>query len=90
MALCNLLKPEKLEKENKYLCEKCEKKVFSLILNQVDAMKIVNFEKLQKILIMQINRFEYDRKTESRRKIFDKVTFPQVLDINIFLKYIIR
>ena len=29
MALCNLLKPEKLEKENKYLCEKCEKKVFS-------------------------------------------------------------
>ena len=48
-------------------------------------MKIVNFEKLPKILIMQFNRFEYDRKTESRRKIFDKVTFPQLLDMNIFL-----
>jgi ubiquitin C-terminal hydrolase len=27
MALCNLVKPEKLEKDNQYFCEQCKVKV---------------------------------------------------------------
>jgi ubiquitin carboxyl-terminal hydrolase 47 len=79
MALCNLLKPEKLQGDNQYYCEKCQKKV--------DAIKYISFEKLPKILILQFNRFDYDFQTESRKKIFDKVTFPQILNMNTFLEY---
>lgn len=78
MALCNLLKPEKLTDDNQYFCEKCETKV--------DALKFIAFNSLPKILMFQFNRFDYDFKTESRKKIFDKVSFPQVLNMNVFLE----
>lgn len=87
MALCNILKPEKLQKQNQYFCEKCIKKVKFFYKIKVDALKFLSFEKLPKILILQFNRFEYDLKTESRRKVFDKMTFPQILNMNIFLRY---
>ena len=87
MALCNLIKPEKLEKENQYFCELCKAKVYKNHDIKVDAIKYLSFENLPKILIVQLNRFEYDFKSDTRRKLFDKVTFPQILNMNIFLKY---
>ena len=54
---------------------------------KVDAIKYLSFVNLPKILIVQLNRFEYDFKSDTRRKLFDKVTFPQILNMNIFLKY---
>jgi ubiquitin C-terminal hydrolase len=78
MAFTNFLKIEKLEKDNQYYCEQCDKKV--------DAHKYLKFTKLPKILFLQLNRFEYDYMSDSRRKICDKVTFPLHLDMNPFIK----
>ena len=78
MAFTNFLKVEKLDADNQYYCEFCKKKV--------DALKYLKFTKLPKILFLQMNRFEYDYITESRRKICDKVTFPVILNMNTFFK----
>jgi ubiquitin carboxyl-terminal hydrolase 47 len=55
---------------------------------EVDAVKYISFVTLPKILIVQFNRFEYDFESDSRRKLFDKVTFPQILNMNTFLRYV--
>lgn len=55
---------------------------------EVDAIKYISFVTLPKILIVQFNRFEYDFESDSRRKLFDKVTFPQILNMNTFLRYV--
>lgn len=78
MAFSNFLKTERLEKDNQYLCGVCNKKV--------DALKYVKFTKLPKILFLQLNRFEYDIMTDGRKKIGDRLTFPQILNMNLFLK----
>ena len=77
MGFLNYLRQEKLVDTNQYFCSKCEKKV--------DALKYSKFVKLPQILFLQLNRFEYDYLTESRRKICDRVTFPMILDMNDFL-----
>lgn len=76
MALSNYLKVEILDKDNKYYCETCQKKV--------DAKKFIKLEKLPNVLLFQLNRFEYDYVTDSRKKINDKVTFPLILDMNLY------
>jgi len=53
---------------------------------KVDALKLLKFEKLPKILFLQINRFDYDFITDTRKKLYDKFTFPKVLNFNHFLK----
>ena len=78
MAFYNFLKPEKLEGGNQYFCSKCDKKV--------DAIKFIRFNKVPKILFLQLNRFEYDPMTDSRKKVFDKVTFPLIFNMNDFKK----
>ncbi len=76
MALSNYLKVEVLEKDNQYSCDVCKKKV--------DAKKFIKFEKLPNCLLFQLNRFEYNFMTDMRMKITDKVTFPLILDMNLF------
>ncbi len=78
MALCNFLKSEKLTGDNRYACGKCDRKT--------DALKYCKFDKLPKILFFQLGRFEFDYNTFSRKKINDLVTFPLVLNMNIFMK----
>ena len=78
MALCNFLKSEKLTDDNKYACGNCAKKT--------DALKYSKLDKLPKLLFIQLGRFEFDFDTLSRKKIYDLVTFPQVLNMNMFLK----
>ena len=46
----------------------------------------MKFEKLPKILFLQLNRFEYDFITDTRKKLFDRFTFPKILNLNDFLK----
>ncbi len=76
MALSNYIKPEVLENENQYSCDICKRKV--------NANKFIKFEKLPKVLFLQFNRFEYNFITDSRVKITDKITFPMILNMNLF------
>lgn len=46
----------------------------------------MKFLKLPKILFLQMNRFDYDFYTDSRRKLFDRFTFPQILNLNTFME----
>jgi len=76
MALSNYIKPEILEKDNQYSCDSCKK--------MVDAKKFIKFESIPKVLLLQLNRFEYNFMTDMRVKITDRVTFPLILDMNLF------
>jgi hypothetical protein len=44
----------------------------------------MKFIKFPKILFLQLNRFDYDFITDSRRKLFDKFNFPRILNLNSF------
>jgi ubiquitin C-terminal hydrolase len=78
MAFDNFVKPEILEKDNQYFCEKCNKKV-----NQ--AAKFIRFNKFPKILFIQLSRFEFDFQTGDRKKIYDSVSFPLDLNLNKYI-----
>ena len=78
MAFMNFIKPENLDGDNKYFCEKCNKKV--------KAEKYTSFENFPKILFLQLGRFYYDFTTEQRQKINDRVPFPLILNCNKFMK----
>jgi len=52
---------------------------------KVDAVKLLKIEKLPKILFLQLNRFEYDFITDTRKKLYDRFTFPNILNFNEFL-----
>ena len=78
MAFMNFIKPESLEGDNQYFCEKCNKKV--------NAEKYTSFDTFPKILFLQLGRFYYDFTTEQREKINDRVPFPLILNCNKYLK----
>ena len=78
MAFMNLIKPEKLEGDNKYFCSKCNKKC--------DAEKFYRFIKFPKIFFIQLGRFFYDFQIDQRRKIDDYFSFPLVLNLNKYKK----
>lgn len=46
----------------------------------------MRFERLPKILFLQLNRFEYDYISDCRKKLYDRFTFPKILNLNNFLK----
>ena len=77
-ALAFYLGIERLEGDNKYQCSACDQKV--------DAEKGFKLSKLPKILCLNFNRFALDYTTFQRIKINDKVTFPLVLNMNIFMR----
>ncbi|CAK65339.1 unnamed protein product (macronuclear) [Paramecium tetraurelia] len=77
-ALYYYIKPEKLEGDNKYLCQNCNDKT--------DANKGFRLKSLSDIFTIQLNRFEFDMNTFERKKVNDYVSFPFVLDMNNFLK----
>ena len=78
MAFMNFIKPEKLEGDNQYFCEKCNKKV--------DAEKFSQFKIFPKILFLQLGRFYYDFEADRRQKINDRVPFPLILNCNKYMK----
>ena len=78
MALENYLKPEILEGDNQYNCDKCNKKV-----NAEKGLKII---KSPPVLVIHLARFTIDWDTMQRIKIYDRVTFPFILNMNDYIK----
>ncbi|XP_064489986.1 ubiquitin carboxyl-terminal hydrolase 47-like isoform X2 [Ornithodoros turicata] len=77
-ALCAFVTPETLEGSNQYFCERCGKKC--------DAHKGLKFIKFPYLLTLQLKRFDFDPVTMHRIKLNDKVTFPEILNLNQFIK----
>lgn len=73
------LKPEILDGDNKYYAESEGKKV--------DAIKGLKFGKLPQILSVQLKRFVYDFSADIvvQKKLNDRVTFPMLLDMNVYV-----
>uniref|UniRef100_A0A646QG70 Ubiquitin carboxyl-terminal hydrolase 47 n=1 Tax=Hemiscolopendra marginata TaxID=943146 RepID=A0A646QG70_9MYRI len=77
-ALHAFVQPEVLEDTNQYLCERCDKKC--------DAHKGLKFINFPYLLTLQLKRFDFDYNTMHRIKLNDKVTFPEILNLNSFIK----
>ncbi|CAI5742933.1 unnamed protein product [Hyaloperonospora brassicae] len=71
------LRPEVLDKENQWVCDRCKVKR--------DAIKGLKFSKLPYILMLQLKRFDFDYATMNRIKLHNKVTFPKYLDMNSYV-----
>ncbi|KAL4510068.1 hypothetical protein ABPG72_010261 [Tetrahymena utriculariae] len=75
-AFVNLMRPEQLINENKYLCEICNSKQ--------DAQRGCRIERIPQILTIQLNRFTYDYMMDRRVKLNNKFKFPYILNMNQF------
>ncbi|XP_046413365.1 ubiquitin carboxyl-terminal hydrolase 47 isoform X1 [Neodiprion fabricii] len=76
-ALRAFVQPETLDGTNQYHCEKCNKKC--------NAHKGLKFSKFPYLLTLHLKRFDFDYNTLHRIKLNDKVTFPDVLNLNSFV-----
>eukprot|EP01124_Arcella_intermedia_P018056 TRINITY_DN2502_c0_g1_i3.p1 TRINITY_DN2502_c0_g1~~TRINITY_DN2502_c0_g1_i3.p1 ORF type:complete len:205 (+),score=48.20 TRINITY_DN2502_c0_g1_i3:132-746(+) len=69
--------PDKLEGDNRYYCHTCQKKC--------DALKGSNWIRLPYILTLHLKRFDFDYMTMEKKKLTNKLTFPEILNLNPFL-----
>ncbi|XP_049864801.1 ubiquitin carboxyl-terminal hydrolase 47 isoform X4 [Schistocerca gregaria] len=76
-ALRAFVQHETLDGNNQYFCEKCDKKC--------DAHKGLKFSKFPYLLTLHLKRFDFDYTALHRIKLNDKVTFPEVLNLNSFI-----
>lgn len=74
------VQPEILEGANQYFCEKCNKKC-----NAHKGLKFLTFPYL---LTLQLKRFDFDYTTLHRIKLNDRMTFPEILDLNRFIEVV--
>jgi ubiquitin C-terminal hydrolase/predicted N-acetyltransferase YhbS len=77
-ALEKYVTPEILDGNNQYYCEQCDKKR--------DATKGLEFDTFPYLLTLQLKRFDYDWEADRRIKLMDRVSFPQVLNLNSFVQ----
>ncbi|GAB6023955.1 Ubiquitin carboxyl-terminal hydrolase 47 [Chamberlinius hualienensis] len=77
-ALQAFVQPEVLNGSNQYFCERCDRKC--------DAHKGLKFSTFPYILTLQLKRFDFDYTTLHRIKLNDKVTFPEILNLNCLMK----
>lgn len=77
-ALQAFVTPEILHGSNQYFCEHCNKKC--------DAHKGLKFIKFPYLLTLQLKRFDFDPVTMHRIKLNDRVSFPEILNLNDFIK----
>ena len=75
-CLYDYLKPEALE--DKLNCDECGEKV--------NVTKGTRFSILPEILTLQLNRFELNYTTFQREKVNSFVYFPEILEMDRFLK----
>ena len=68
----NFFSKEELIKDNQYFCEKCQKKV--------DAEKYFEIKQLPKILLIALNRFEFDYKKGYKQKINIPISIPDKIN----------
>ncbi|XP_014675692.1 PREDICTED: ubiquitin carboxyl-terminal hydrolase 47-like [Priapulus caudatus] len=76
-ALQAFVEPETLDGTNQYFCEQCNKKC--------DAHKGLEFVKYPYMLTLQLKRFDFDYSTMHRIKLNEKVTFPEILNLNKYV-----
>eukprot|EP01123_Difflugia_compressa_P011954 TRINITY_DN4952_c0_g1_i1.p1 TRINITY_DN4952_c0_g1~~TRINITY_DN4952_c0_g1_i1.p1 ORF type:complete len:1123 (+),score=226.28 TRINITY_DN4952_c0_g1_i1:470-3370(+) len=76
-ALRKFVEPETLSGDNQYYCDKCNKKT--------DARKGLKFTSFPYLLSLQLKRFDFDFQSLRRIKLNDRVTFPEILDLNPYL-----
>ncbi|KAG7164653.1 Ubiquitin carboxyl-terminal hydrolase 47-like [Homarus americanus] len=77
-ALKAFVEPELLTGNNKYKCSKCD--------SLCDAHKGLKFTRFPYLLTIHLMRFDFDYQTLHRIKLNDKVTFPNILDLNCFVE----
>lgn len=77
-ALRAFVEPELLTGNNKYKCSKCD--------SLCDAHKGLKFTRFPYLLTIHLMRFDFDYQTLHRIKLNDKVTFPNILDLNSFIE----
>ncbi|KAF1765168.1 hypothetical protein GCK72_005120 [Caenorhabditis remanei] len=77
-ALNAFIQPELLDGSNQYMCENCKSKQ--------DAHKGLRITQFPYLLTIQLKRFDFDYNTMHRIKLNDKMTFPDVLDLNEYIK----
>jgi ubiquitin carboxyl-terminal hydrolase 47 len=77
-ALRAFIKPEILDGNNQYQCEKCKSKQ--------DAEKGLRITHFPYLLTIQLKRFDFDYNTLHRIKLNDRMSFPDVLDLNGFIQ----
>ncbi|GAA5951936.1 hypothetical protein JCM8115_005283 [Rhodotorula mucilaginosa] len=75
--LAHSLEPEKLEGDNQYFCETCDKKR--------DAERYQKLTSLPPVLHFSILRFVFDYDTLERRKSQNAISYPLQLDMGQFL-----
>ncbi|XP_071510553.1 ubiquitin carboxyl-terminal hydrolase 38-like [Diadema antillarum] len=73
--LKHYLTPERLVKENRYHCNKCQ--------SLQDAEKSLEITAAPEILIVTLLRFSYDVKLHRRCKILEDVRYPQMLHLEV-------
>ncbi|MFH4980444.1 hypothetical protein AB6A40_007153 [Gnathostoma spinigerum] len=76
-ALQAFIKPEVLDGNNQYFCDRCKRKQ-----NALKGLRITHFPYL---LTIQLKRFDFDYTTLHRIKLNDKMTFPHLLNLNEFV-----
>ncbi|KRW99447.1 hypothetical protein PPERSA_07932 [Pseudocohnilembus persalinus] len=77
-ALKNLITPEKLDQDNQYYCDNCDKKN--------DALKGQKIRAFPDNLTLSLNRFIFDLQTLTRVKLDSEVQFGLELNIQDFLE----
>ena len=76
-GLINFLAPETLDGDNKWFCERCQRRCA--------ARKGLRFDRLPYLLTLQLKRFDYDYATNTRVKLGGEVVFPETLDMTQFM-----
>jgi len=77
-ALKAFVSPETLDDNNQYWCDKCQQKC--------DAHKGLKFSRFPYLLTLHLKRFDFDYNTLHRIKLNDKVTFPEILNLDSFIE----
>ncbi|KAL3916643.1 MAG: hypothetical protein SGILL_005083 [Bacillariaceae sp.] len=73
-CLDRYMKPELLDGDNQYFCEKCNSKQ--------DAERVTKLTQLPPVLNVQLSRYVFDRVQFVKRKLGDSVLLPTVLKVN--------
>ncbi|XP_052243350.1 ubiquitin carboxyl-terminal hydrolase 47-like isoform X4 [Dreissena polymorpha] len=77
-SLNAFVQPETLDGRDQYFCEKCNKKC--------DAHKGLKFISFPYLLTLQMKRFDFDYSTMHRIKLNDKMSFPEILNLNYLIE----
>uniref|UniRef100_A0A915CYT7 USP domain-containing protein n=1 Tax=Ditylenchus dipsaci TaxID=166011 RepID=A0A915CYT7_9BILA len=76
-AMRAFIKPEVLNGNNQYKCDKCNSKQ--------DAEKGLRITHFPYLLTIQLKRFDFDYNTLHRIKLNDRMSFPDYIDVNDFV-----